>query len=246
MGIRMPRRTDGREAAQLRPVSITLGFIGPAEGSALIELGATRVICTANVEESVPQFLRDTGQGWVTAEYGMLPGSSPTRIPREAARGRVGGRTHEIQRLIGRSLRAVVDLKALGPRTVWLDCDVIQADGGTRTASITGGYVALSQAIGKMQERGLIAGNPLRNSVAAVSVGVVAGEVLVDLSYEEDSSADVDMNLVMTGDGQYVEVQGTAEARPFSAKQLARMTELAGAAIIELTARQRATLGAAG
>ncbi len=238
----MGKRSDGREAGALRVVTITPGFTRHADGSVLIELGETRVICTASAEESVPQFLRDTGRGWVTAEYGMLPGSSPTRIPRESSRGRVGGRTHEIQRLIGRSLRAVTDLDALGARTIWLDCDVIQADGGTRTASITGAYVALAMALERLQKRGLLAESPLRNSVAAVSVGVVEGEVLVDLSYEEDSRADVDMNLVMTGDGQYVEVQGTAEAKPFSAKQMARMTSLAKVAIAKLTARQLAVL----
>ncbi len=238
----MGKRSDGREATELRPVSITPGFIRHADGSVLVEMGATRVICTASTEETVPQFLRDTGRGWVTAEYGMLPGSSPTRIPREATRGRIGGRTQEIQRLIGRSLRAVVDLDTLGPRTIWLDCDVIQADGGTRTASITGGYVALALAIRRLRERGTLAKNPLRTSVAAVSVGVVGGDVLLDLCYEEDSRAAVDMNLVMTGDGQFVEIQGTAEARPFTAAQLARMTEVGGAAIADLIKRQAAAL----
>lgn len=238
----MIQRGDGRQAAQSRPVIITPDFIRNSEGSVLIELGATRVICTASVEDAVPQFLRDTGRGWVTAEYGMLPGSSPTRIPREATRGRVGGRTQEIQRLIGRSLRAITDLTALGPRTIWLDCDVIQADGGTRTAAITGAYVALALAVRRLRQRGLLAGDPLHNSVAAVSVGVVDGEVLVDLCYEEDSRAEVDMNLVMTGDGQFVEVQGTAEAKPFSAEHLLAMTRLGAAAIGELTAYQRAVL----
>jgi ribonuclease PH len=238
----MPRRIDGRGPHELRPVAITPGFIGQADGSVLIEVGRTRVICTASVEEAVPQFLRDTGRGWITAEYGMLPGSSSTRIPREATRGRVGGRTHEIQRLIGRSLRAVIDLDALGARTLWIDCDVIEADGGTRTASITGSYVAVALAIRRLRERGLIAADPLRNTVAAVSVGVVAGELLVDLCYAEDSKADVDMNLVMTGDRRFVEVQGTAETHPFSAEQLAQLTTLAAAAIAELTARQRAIL----
>jgi ribonuclease PH len=238
----MLARTDGRGPHELRPVLITPGFIRNSDGSVLIEIGETRVICTATVEESVPQFLRDSGRGWVTAEYGMLPGSSTTRIPRESTRGRVGGRTHEIQRLIGRSLRAVTDLEVLGPRTIWIDCDVIQADGGTRTASITGSYIALALAARRLQERGLIDANPLLNSVAAVSLGVVGGEVLVDLCYTEDSAADVDMNVVMTGTAQFVEVQGTAEAQPFSAAQLAQLTALAAEAIAELTARQRAAL----
>jgi len=238
----MPTRIDGRASSALRPVVITPGFIRNIDGSVLIEVGDTRVICTASVEEAVPQFLRDTGRGWVTAEYGMLPGSSATRIQREASRGRVGGRTHEIQRLIGRSLRAVIDLNVLGARTIWIDCDVIQADGGTRTASITGSYVALALATRRLQERGLVAASPLLNSVAAVSVGIVGGEALVDLCYAEDSAADVDMNLVMTGDRQFVEIQGTAEAHPFSAPQLERLVALASDAIAELTERQRAAL----
>ncbi len=241
----MEQRSDGRQDGESRPLSITPGYIQNVDGSVLIELGATRVICTASVEESVPVFLRDSGRGWVTAEYGMLPGSSSTRIPREATRGKIGGRTQEIQRLIGRSLRGIIDLAALGPRTIWLDCDVIQADGGTRTASITGGYVALGLALRQLQKRGLVKSNPLRNSVAAVSVGVVGGRVLADLCYEEDSRADVDLNLVMTGDGQFVEIQGTAEANPFSHAQLAAMLAMGSAAIAELTARQRAALAPA-
>jgi len=237
-------RSDSRAPRQLRTIAIVPDFIRNAEGSVLIEVGDTRVICTATVEESVPLFLRDSGRGWLTAEYGMLPGSSPVRIPREATRGRIGGRTQEIQRLIGRSLRAITDLEALGPRTIWLDCDVIQADGGTRTAAITGGYVALALAVRRMQQRGLIGSEPLRQSVAAVSVGVIDGEVRVDLCYEEDSRAEVDMNVVMTGDGQYVEVQGTAESRPFSRDQLEEMTVVAAAAIHELTAHQHAALEA--
>jgi ribonuclease PH len=201
------------------------------------------VICTASVEESVPQFLRDSGKGWVTAEYGMLPGSSPVRIPREAARGKVGGRTQEIQRLIGRSLRAITDLGALGSRTIWLDCDVIEADGGTRTASITGAYVALAFALRRLRQRGSIERDPLRTSVAAVSVGVVGGEIRVDLCYEEDSRAEVDMNIVMTGDGRFVEVQGTAEMQSFTHEQLTEMTRLGAASIAEITAKQRAILG---
>jgi ribonuclease PH len=240
----MGTRVDGRAPDELRPVVMHTGYIRQAEGSVLIEVGSTRVICTATVEESVPQFLRDTGRGWVTAEYGMLPGSSTTRIPRESVRGRVGGRTHEIQRLIGRSLRSVTNLAALGPRTIWIDCDVIEADGGTRTASITGSYVALALAVRRLQERGLLTATPLRDSVAAVSVGILGGELLVDLNYIEDSRADVDMNLVMTGSAQFVEVQGTAEAQPFSAQQLAQLTAIGAKAIVELGLRQRAALAA--
>jgi ribonuclease PH len=238
----MPHRSDGRQPHQSRPLTIIPGYTQQAEGSALIELGATRVICTASVEDSVPQFLRDSGKGWVTAEYGMLPGSSPVRIPREAARGKVGGRTQEIQRLIGRSLRAITDLSALGPRTIWLDCDVIEADGGTRTASITGAYVALAFALRRLRQRGAIERDPLRTSVAAVSVGIVGGEILVDLCYHEDSRAEVDMNIVMTGDGRFVEVQGTAEMQSFSHEQLVEMTRLGAASIAEITTAQRAVL----
>ncbi|MDX2171056.1 MAG: ribonuclease PH [Deltaproteobacteria bacterium] len=241
----MPRRADGRSATDLRPVTITPDFIRHAEGSVLIEVGNTRVICTATIEESVPPFLRDSGRGWVTAEYGMLPGSSNQRIARESTRGKVGGRTHEIQRLIGRSLRAVTDMAALGERTIWIDCDVIEADGGTRTASITGSYVALALVTRRLRARGAIGKDPMRDSVAAVSVGVVGGEVLVDLCYSEDSTADVDMNLVMTGGGHFIEVQGTAEAHPFSAEQLAQLTQLGSAAISALGGMQRAALAAA-
>ncbi|MFN8640661.1 MAG: ribonuclease PH [Candidatus Binatia bacterium] len=240
----MSKRADGRAPADLRPITITPGFIAQAEGSVLIEVGRTRVICTATVEESVPPFLKNTGRGWVTAEYGMLPGCSTSRIARESSRGKVGGRTHEIQRLIGRSLRAVADLRALGERTVWIDCDVIEADGGTRTASITGGYVALALALRRLRQRGLLTADPLTDSVAAVSVGIVGGEALVDLCYAEDSTADVDMNLVMTGSGAFIEVQGTAESHPFSAAQLDRLVALAGDAIATLGARQRETLAA--
>jgi ribonuclease PH len=239
-------RSDGRQPDALRRVSITPDFIRNTSGSVLIELGETRVICTASVEESVPPFLRDSGRGWVTAEYGMLPASSAQRIPRESTRGKVGGRTQEIQRLIGRSLRSIIDLGALGQRTIWLDCDVIQADGGTRTASITGSYVALALALRGLRKAGLISGNPLRNSVAAISVGMADGVALLDLCYVEDSRADVDMNIVMTGDGQYVEIQGTAESRPFSTAQMNEMTRLAANGIAELTAQQRAILAAAG
>ena len=242
----MGTRSDGREAADLRPVSITTGFIGQAEGSVLIEVGRTRVICTASVEEGVPPFLKNSGRGWVTAEYGMLPGCSTSRIARESSRGKVGGRTHEIQRLIGRSLRTVTDMRALGERTIWIDCDVIEADGGTRTASITGGYVALALALRSLRERGLLTASPLTDSVAAVSVGIVGGELLVDLCYAEDSTAEVDMNLVMTGRGKFIEVQGTAETEPFSADQLGRLVSLASDAIATLGIRQRETLVAAG
>jgi len=235
-------RSDGRRPDELRPVSITPGFIRNRDGSVLIEVGDTRVICTATVEEQVPQFLRDTGRGWVTAEYGMLPGSGDSRIQREATRGRVGGRTHEIQRLIGRSLRAVTDLTKIGPRTIWLDCDVIQADGGTRTASITGAYVALALALRKLAGRGQAVGNPLHDAVAAVSVGVVDDEILLDLRYDEDSRAGVDMNFVMTAAGKYVEVQGTAESHPFSKGQLDRMAGLAWAGIESLVAAQTEAL----
>lgn len=238
----MATRSDGRAPADLRPVSITTGFIGQAEGSVLIEVGRTRVICTATVEDGVPPFLKNSGRGWVTAEYGMLPGCSTSRIARESSKGKVGGRTHEIQRLIGRSLRAVTDMRALGERTIWVDCDVIEADGGTRTASITGGYVALALAVRRLRERGLLTADPLTDSVAAVSVGIVGGELLVDLCYAEDSTAEVDMNLVMTGSGKFIEVQGTAESQPFSADQLGRLVAMASEAIAALGVRQRDTL----
>lgn len=235
-------RSDGRQNEELRSVVISAEFIRNVAGSALIEVGDTRVICTATVEESVPPFLRDSGRGWVTAEYGMLPGSGSTRIVREAARGRVGGRTHEIQRLIGRSLRAVTDLNRLGERTIWIDCDVIQADGGTRTASITGAYVALALAVRKLTAAGMCTGDPLREAVAAVSVGIVDGAVLLDLRYDEDSRAEVDMNVVMTAHGAYVEVQGTAESQPFSKSQLDHMTALASRGITDLIRRQTEVL----
>ena len=241
----MPR-SDGRTSTDLRPVKLTCDFISQSDGSVLIEVGRTRVICTTTIEEGVPPFLKNSGRGWVTAEYGMLPGSSTSRIARESSRGKVGGRTHEIQRLIGRSLRAVTDMAALGERTLWIDCDVIEADGGTRTASITGSYVALALAVHRLRQKGLISGQPLIDSVAAVSVGIVGGQLLVDLCYAEDSTADVDMNLVMTGKGAFIEVQGTAEAHPFSAEQLARLTSLASDAIAALGEMQRATLRAAG
>ncbi len=235
-------RSDGRKATDLRPVRITTGFIRHIPGSLLIEVGDTRVICTATVEDDVPPFLRDTNRGWVTAEYGMLPGSGNTRIPREAARGRLGGRTHEIQRLIGRSLRSAVNFELLGRRTVWLDCDVIQADGGTRTASITGAYVALALAVRQLRRDGIIDVDPLTGSVAAISAGIVDGRCVLDLCYQEDAHAEVDMNFVMTGRGRFVEVQGTAESKPFSKQQLNRIAEMAWQGIRQLTALQQQAL----
>ena len=235
-------RSDNRAPDQMRPVKITTDYLSTAEGSALIELGNTRVICTASVEEGVPNFLRGRGKGWITCEYGMLPRSTLTRTPRESSRGRVGGRTHEIQRLIGRSLRAVTDLARLGERTLWIDCDVLQADGGTRTASITGAFVALGLAMQKLVDAGTLSAAPIRDYVAATSVGVVDGEVLLDLSYEEDSRAEVDLNFVMTGGKRFVELQATAEQRPFDDAQLKRMMELARKGIESLVARQQAAL----
>jgi ribonuclease PH len=235
-------RSDNRTPDQMRPVNIIPDFVSTAEGSVLIEVGNTRVICTASVEETVPSFLRNSGKGWVTAEYGMLPRSTLTRSPREAARGRVGGRTHEIQRLIGRSLRAVTDLQRLGERSVMIDCDVIQADGGTRTASITGAFVALGLALQKLVDAGTLTSVPLKDFVAAVSVGIVDGEALLDLNYEEDSRADVDMNLVMTGSRKFVEVQATAEHQAFDDKQLEKMTELARKGIQPLLSKQKSVL----
>ena len=235
-------RTDGRKERELRPIVITPSYIKSADGSVLIEVGDTRVICTAKLEDKVPPFLRNSGKGWITAEYGMLPSSSQVRISREAARGRIGGRTHEIQRLIGRSLRTIADLKSLGERTIWIDCDVIQADGGTRTASITGAYVALVQAARQLIKQGVVQKNPIKDSVAAVSVGIVDGKPLLDLNYEEDSRAEVDMNFVMTGSGKFVEVQGTAESAPFTKKGLDRMAEIAQQGIRELLKVQKKVL----
>jgi ribonuclease PH len=234
-------RPDGRTATQLRPVKITTGFIKPAEGSALIEMGETKVVCTATLENRVPAFLKGKGVGWVSAEYAMLPRATTERTQRE--RTKIGGRTQEIQRLVGRSLRAVMDFAAMGERTIWIDCDVIQADGGTRTASITGAFVALVAACRKGMADGLFNAMPVKEYVAAVSVGTVKGKRLLDLSYAEDSTAEVDMNVVMTGSGGFVEVQGTAERTPFSAKDLAEMTRLAAGGIRKLTAFQRAALG---
>ncbi|HKA34407.1 MAG TPA: ribonuclease PH [Candidatus Binatia bacterium] len=235
-------RSDGRKDKQLRPLVIIPNYTKHADGSVLIEVGDTRVICTAKLEERTPPFLRGTGKGWITAEYGMLPASSGTRIARESSRGKIGGRTHEIQRLIGRSLRAVADTAVLGENTVWIDCDVIQADGGTRTASITGAYVALALAAGRWLKAGVITKPLVRDAVAAVSVGVIDGKVLLDLNYEEDSRAEVDMNIVMTGTGKFIEVQGTAEHAPFSDKKLQGLTNLAAQGIKELIKAQKAIL----
>ena len=237
-------RSDNRSPDQLRPVTISPNFITTAEGSVLIEVGHTRVICTASIEEAVPQFMRNSGKGWISSEYSMLPRSTLTRTPREVSKGRPSGRTHEIQRLIGRSLRAVTDLARLGERTVWIDCDVIQADGGTRTASITGAFVALGLALEKLVEAGTLAAVPLKDFVAAVSVGIVDGEILLDLCYEEDSRADVDMNFVMTAGHKMVEVQATAEHRVFDDGQLAKMVAFAKNGVQQLIARQQAVLSA--
>jgi len=242
----MAGRPDGRQPNELRPVRIARGVSPYAEGSARIEVGRTHVLCTASIEESVPPFLKGQGTGWLTAEYGMLPRSSAVRIPRESSTGRVKGRTQEIQRLIGRSLRAVVDLSCLGERQVILDCDVLQADGGTRTASVTGAWVALADAVRWMHEKGLTTKDPILDQVAAVSVGIVEGLPVLDLCYEEDSSAEVDMNLVMTRSGRFVEVQGTAESSPFSEEQLGEMMTLAKKGIAELLDAQRAALGGEG
>lgn len=236
-------RTDGRSPLQMRPVKITRGFLKHPEGSVLIELGNTKVICAASVEEDVPRFLKNSNQGWVTSEYAMLPRSTLTRSPRESATGRVGGRTHEIQRLIGRSLRSVVDLFSFGKRTIWIDCDVIQADGGTRTASITGAFVALADAFGTLKEKGALTAPPLKDTVAAISIGMIGKQIFLDLNYEEDSRADVDMNFVMTGSGGLVEVQGTAERTPFQESDLRRMTAAARDGILRLGRVQNKSLG---
>jgi len=235
-------RSDNRNPEQMRPINIVPDYIATAEGSALIEIGNTRVICTATIEEAVPQFLKGAGKGWVTAEYSMLPRSTLTRTPRESARGRISGRTHEIQRLIGRALRGVVDLARLGERTITLDCDVIQADGGTRTASITGAFVALGLALEKLVEAGTLTSAPIRDFVAAISVGIVDGTIFLDLCYEEDSRAEVDLNFVMTGSHKIVEIQATAEQHPFDENQLKKMMEYAATGIDTLIARQRALL----
>ena len=237
-------RHDGRLPTRLRPITLTRDYIRHAEGSVLVEFGDTKVICTASVEDKVPPFLRGQGQGWVTAEYGMLPRSTLTRTPRETTR--TGGRSQEIQRLVGRSLRAVVELAKLGDRTFWVDCDVIQADGGTRTAAITGGFVAVADAFAKLLDAQRLPSLPIRDCVAAASVGVVAGTAMLDLDYVEDSSAEVDMNVVMTGAGEFVEIQGTAEQTPFGPDRLEEMLALAKAGIGQLVALQRRALGARG
>jgi len=236
-------RTDGRKWDEMRQIKITRDFVPSANGSALIEMGNTRVICTASLEDGVPPFLRNSGKGWLTAEYAMLPMSTPGRNKRESATGKIKGRTHEIQRLIGRSLRAVTDLSAFGERTIFIDCDVIQADGGTRTASITGGFIALVEALRRLKEQVGIEIFPVKDFISAISVGIVGGTVLLDLNYREDSSADVDMNFVITGSGGIVEVQGTAEAKPFSRDMLNKMTDIATTGIFELIKIQKDILG---
>ena len=240
----MTIRADQRQPDQLRPVSFQRGYTRYAEGSVLVSFGDTVVLCNATVEEGVPPFMRGEGRGWVTAEYAMLPRATQSRNAREAARGKVGGRTHEIQRLIGRALRAVIDFDALGERTIRLDCDVLQADGGTRTASITGAYVALADAVNGLLRDRVLTVSPLKDALAAISVGIVDGRPLLDLNYGEDSKADVDMNIVMTGSGAFVEVQGTAEAQPFTAEQLDAMRALAMKGCAELVEMQRAVLEA--
>jgi ribonuclease PH len=235
-----------REAAQLRPVKITTGYLLTAEGSALIEIGHTRVLCAASVEDSVPSFLRNSGKGWVTAEYSMLPRATATRTPREITKGKPSGRTQEIQRLIGRSLRAVTNMEALGERAIIVDCDVLQADGGTRTAAITGGYVALAMAVKKLLEFGVLSKNPLRDMVAATSVGIVGGTPMLDLAYDEDSQAEVDMNVVMTGSGEFVELQATAEKATFGDERLAELITLARKGVAELFEAQVKAIGGKG
>ena len=242
----MGQRTDGRHHDALRPLTIQVGYLAFAEGSALINLGNTSVLCAVSVEDRQPPFLRGTSKGWVTAEYAMLPRSTVQRTQRESVAGRIGGRTHEIQRLIGRSLRAVVDLQALGERTFAVDCDVLQADGGTRTASITGAYVALVQAMQKLVEGGTYCTLPIKFPVAATSVGIVDGAPMLDLAYEEDSRADVDFNVVMTGEGKYVETQGTAEHGAYTRDEMNKLLELAEKGIRDSFAAQRAALVAAG
>ena len=236
-------RADNRLPEQLRPSRITPNYLVHAEGSVLVEAGRTKVICTASVEDRVPLFRRNSGKGWVTAEYGMLPRATNTRMTREATSGKVGGRTQEIQRLIGRSLRSVANLPALGERTIWIDCDVIQADGGTRTASITGAFVALALALETLRSRDTIRTIPLSDYVAAISVGIVDGEPLLDLAYEDDSRAEVDMNVVKTGNGRFIEVQGTAEGLPFGREALNTLLDLADLGIRQLVDKQRAIVG---
>jgi len=236
-------RADGRTPNQLRPVRITPNFIPHAEGSVLIEIGRTRVICTASIEESVPLFLRGSNQGWITSEYSMLPRATESRTPREASLGRKSGRTQEIQRLIGRSLRTSIDLSRLGERTIWVDCDVIEADGGTRTASITGAYIAMVQALGRLVTNGKIDAMPVLCRLAAISVGIVNGNPMLDLNYSEDSSAEVDLNVVMTDSNEFVEIQGTAERQPFNQNQLNDLLQLAENGIGELIKAQSKAIG---
>ncbi|HOP86119.1 MAG TPA: ribonuclease PH [Syntrophorhabdaceae bacterium] len=236
-------RDNGRQSDKIRELKITRSFLKYPEGSVLVEMGETKVLCSISIEEKVPPFLKNSGKGWLTAEYSMLPRSTHTRSVRESVTGRIGGRTHEIQRLIGRALRAVVNLDIIGERTLWVDCDVIQADGGTRTASITGGYIALVDALWTMKKRGMIDKIPMRDSVAAISVGIVGGEILLDLTYEEDSRAEVDMNFVMTGKGHLIEVQGTAEKTPFTKEQFDAMYQYALKGINEITRLQKMSLG---
>ena len=235
-------RPDGRSDDELRPVRITRSWLDHAEGSVLVEFGKTRVLCAASVTEGVPRWRKGSGLGWVTAEYAMLPRSTHTRSDRESVKGRIGGRTHEISRLVGRSLRAAIDYKALGENTIVIDCDVLQADGGTRTAAITGAYVALADAVSWLRERNLLAGEPLVDSVAAVSVGVIGGAPRLDLCYEEDVAAETDMNVVCTGDGRFVEVQGTAEGEPFDRKELDALLDLAARGCADLTKLQQQAL----
>ncbi len=236
-------RPDGRTCDQMRDFRITRPYLRFAEGSVLVEMGHTKVICAATIQDTVPPFLKNTGRGWLTAEYSMLPAATQKRSNRESTSGRVGGRTHEIQRLIGRSLRAVTGLQSFGERTITIDCDVIQADGGTRTAAITGAFVALVDLFRKLKERSVVSSIPVKDYVSAVSVGIVDGELRLDLAYEEDSKAEVDMNFVMTGSGLFIEVQGTAESLPFDRDRLSAMTDLAGVGIAELTRKQREILG---
>jgi len=238
-------RSDNRQPGEMRPVEIVTGYLKTAEGSALIKVGNTQVLCAATIEDSVPPFLRNSGKGWVTAEYSMLPRATAKRTPREVSKGRPSGRTHEIQRLIGRSVRSVVDMGALGERTIVIDCDVLQADGGTRTASITGAFVALQLALRQMVKFGALKAMPLLDSVAATSVGLVNGMPLLDLCYEEDSRADVDMNVVMTGSGKFVEVQATAEHTPFDDAQMEKLLVLARSGIVELVELQKKAAQAA-
>lgn len=235
-------RQDGRRDSELRKIKVTKDYIKYAEGSCLIEFGNTRVITTASVEETVPPFLKGKKKGWVTAEYSMIPRSCKSRVPREASKGKLGGRTHEIQRLIGRSMRTVVDMDKLGERTIWIDCDVIQADGGTRCASITGSFISLVLALAKLKKDGVIAEVPVSDYVAAVSVGMLGGRPALDLNYDEDSNAEVDMNIIMTGDGRFIEVQGTAEREPFTKNEMEKLLALARGGIEKLIAVQKKAL----